>query len=292
MLQAPAGGLVLEITADAYHADLVADRPTLSSSIASILCTSSPAHARAAHPKLNPGFERVEEDKFSVGTVAHALLLQGEEIAQIVDAADWRTNVAKQQRSEAQLAGRIPLLRKHWDEVRRMSEAIHAQLPGLELTPRLLVDGRPELTLVWEDEGVLCRARVDWLHDDHQAVDDLKTTKASANPESWVRTMFTIGADIQAAFYLRGLEVMFGAVDVDWRFLVCETYPPYAISVVSPGADVLVLARKKVRYALELWRRCLDSDQWPGYPTRPAFAELPPWAENQWLERELRDQAA
>jgi hypothetical protein len=28
---------------------------------------------------------------------------------------------------------------------------------------------------------------------------------------------------------------------------------------------------------------------WPGYPTRIVKAELPPWMENRWLERELAE---
>jgi hypothetical protein len=44
-----------------------------------------------------------------------------------------------------------------------------------------------------------------------------------------------------------------------------------------------------VQYALDKWRACLGSDEWPGYPQSVAWAELPPWEEARWLEREERE---
>lgn len=282
---------LLSIPAAEYHAD-PADVPSLSSSIAYMLCESTPAHARAAHPRLNPDFERTEEEKFDVGTVAHAMLLEGRDIVEVVYADDWRTKIAKEARAIARLDGKIPLLAKHFDQVKTMVEILREQLAEKNCRPALLVDGKPEQTLIWEDEGVTCRALFDWLHDDLSAVDDLKTTVRTANPNPWTRqTLFSIGADIQVAFYLRGLEVAFGATDVEWRFIVAETSPPFAVSVVSLGPDVLMLARKKVRYALKLWRRCMETGIWPGYPNEICWAELPPWIENQWLAKEAQEAA-
>jgi hypothetical protein len=60
------------------------------------------------------------------------------------------------------------------------------------------------------------------------------------------------------------------------------------VSVIGHGPDVLQLAEKKIRRALELWRACLETGRWPGYPSRTCFATLPPWEEARWLERELR----
>ena len=137
---------IYTMTAEDYHADKIASRPSLSASMAHLLCTSSPAHAWVAHPKLNPAFERHEEEKFDVGTVAHALLLQGEDVAVVVDAPDWRTNAAKEERDAARAAGQIPLLAKHWDAVRAMVAATRQQLDKIDTTPALFTDGKPEVT--------------------------------------------------------------------------------------------------------------------------------------------------
>lgn len=282
-----------DLSAEQYHAD-PSDTPSLSASIANVLLTHSPAHARAAHPKLNPTYARKEEQKFDVGTAAHALLLQGVSVVDICDYPDWRSGAAKEARDLARTHGRIPLLTDQWTEVEAMTTSVSAQLAALNIEPPLFTAGQPEQTLVWDENGVACRARLDWLHDDHGCIDDLKTTSRSANPETWCRsTLWSIGADVQAAFYTRGLTAVTGAfVPATFRWAVCETTPPYAVSVISLSPAALELANAKVDYALALWKRCLETDTWPGYPTDICFAEPLPWMEAQWLEREAREEMA
>lgn len=285
---------ILSMPSETYHAD-PCDQPSLSASIAKLLITGSPAHAKAAHPKLNPDLVTTEETKFDIGTVAHALLLEGRDAVQVIDAPDWRSKDARALRDHARANGQTPLLAGQWSEVQAMCQATRAQLDKIECEPALFTDGLPEQTLIWHDDEfhVDCRARLDWLRDDLTAIDDFKTTSRSANPEGWTRsTLFSIGADVQAAFYLRGLAANGGSLDADFRFVVQETFAPYALTVVSLGPDVMALAEKKVRYALAVWAKCLRDDEWPAYPLRVCFAELPPWEESRWLERELREVAA
>ena len=279
-------GLV-EATAAQYHADDLADSPTLSKSIIQILLNQSPAHARFSHPKLNPEFERKEEEKFALGTVAHQVFLEGLAAVAIVPYDNWTTKAAKGLRDEARANGLIPLLAKDFERVEAMVVTVRSWLTTNH--PALFVGGKAEQTITWEDRGVLCRARLDWLLADNSEIHDLKSTSRSANPEQWCRSsLFSIGADIQAAFYTRGVEAVAG-VRPEFKFVVCETEPPHALSVIAMGPDVLTLADKKIDYALDLWRRCLERDQWPAYPARVAYADLPPWEESRWLAREERE---
>lgn len=285
----PAG--ILTLTPEQYHADPAAT-PSLSSSIATILCTQSPAHAWQAHPKLNPDLEREHKDQFDLGTTAHAILLEGKNVVEVVDAKDWRTDAAKAAREEIRSRGKIALLPHTVSSVWAMVAAAREQLEAHAAAPPLFVEGKAEQTLIWEEPGgVVCRALFDWLHDDYTAIDDYKTTSRSggANPESWSRSLFSMGADVQAAFYLRGLrrEIDVGVEPV-FRWAVQETVPPYALSVVSPGPGVLEIAGRKVQHAIDLWRKCLASDEWPAYPTEVCYAELPPWEEARWLALEER----
>ena len=275
---------VLDLSSDAYHADGTGhDQPSLSAGIAHTLITNSPRHAWAAHPKLNPDFEREDDDKFSLGTCAHALLLQGEDVAVVCDYPDWRKKDAQAERDAARAAGRVPLLIGQWDRVRAMVAAAREQLDAYGIG--LFQNGRPEQTLVWEDEGALCRCRIDWLHDDLSAIDDYKSTAASADPARWVRTMYGIGGDMQVAFYLRGAEKVLG-VRPEWRYVVQETYPPYALSVVTLAASALEVGADKVEKALQIWRRCLATGKWPAYPATVERLEIPTYEEMRWLERD------
>lgn len=276
---------IYDISAADYHRDPVVE-PSLSSSIAHELLFASPCHAREQHPRLNPDLVREEKEIFDRGTAAHAYLLQGETGFEVIAADDWRTKAAREARAAARLAGKVPLLEKHWGAVLEMATAANAQLDLFTDPPRPFSSGKPERTVVWrEANGIWCRIRIDWLHDDLSAIDDYKSTGASAHPEAWSRGPLFTGNDFQAAFYLRGLKAVTGA-EARWRFVVQENFAPYALSVIGLDPMVLSLAEKKVRSAIELWGECLRTNRWPGYPSRTCYAELPPWIEAQWLKRE------
>lgn len=274
------------ISAETYHADDLCETPSLSKSVLHTLLTRSPLHARAKHPRLNPDFVRENKKQFDLGNLAHALFLDDQFEAVVVDAADWKTKAAQTQRDEAYALGRIPALRKEWDAALRMAEAARIQVDGFQDAPPLFDAGKPEQTLVWEEDGVMCRARLDWLRDDLLAIDDYKTTATSAHPDRWPRkTMFDIGGDLQVAFYLRGMAALTGFTP-DWRFVVQENYPPYALSVVSLTPGALELAQKRVASAIRTWRSCMESGLWAPYTLTVTQAGSPSWLESEWAIRE------
>lgn len=276
---------IYTMDAATYHAD-PCDAPSLSSSIAKLLCTSSPAHVKDAHPRLNPEFVTDHAEHFDVGTVAHAVLLEGVNCVEVLPFADWRTKAAREARDAVRAKGKVPLQTWAWAHVEAMLNTTRDQLDAHADGRQMFRGGLPEQTLIWQDDGgEWCRARLDWLR--AGAIDDYKTTNATANPEALSRTLFSNGWDIQAAFYLRGLKKLTGE-DAVFRFAVQETYPPYALSVVALGPAALMLAEKKVRYALELWTHCLEHGDWPGYPTQTAYAALPEYLEAAWLAKEER----
>jgi len=271
-----------------YQGDLDSTPPSLSASIANLLCSSSPLHAWTAHPRLNPDFVRESSTEMDNGTIAHALMLEGMDIAEVIDADSWRTKEARQARDEARAKGNVPILKKHYDDICRMVEAGWQQLgahPGILQAP-----GKAEHVMIWqESNGVWCRCRPDYLHDDHRFIDDLKTRNGSANPDVISRTMFNEGWDVTAAFYLRGLRMIDPNCDPRYRFVCMETFAPYALSVNALGPDALMLAEKKVLWAIEKFGQCLESGIWPGYPTDVCYASLPVYLENQWLQKESKE---
>jgi hypothetical protein len=60
-------------------------------------------------------------------------------------------------------------------------------------------------------------------------------------------------------------------------FLVQEVSPPYACSLVALANTYRAVGQSKVERALALWKRCSDTDEWPSYSTRIAYAEPSPW---------------
>jgi hypothetical protein len=287
MITAP--GIYADIPRAAYHADPCVE-PSLSASLIKKLCLESAAHAHYAHPRLNPAAVEENGEHFDIGTAAHALLLEGSKAIAVIDAKDYRTNAAKEARDLAYAADLTPLLVARWTDVQAMVAAARVQLARhTDGGAAMFTDGRPEQTLIWQEEDVWCRARLDWLREGMPgpSIDDYKTTSASANPDDWTRSLFFSGTDIQVAWYLRGLRAL-TEQDGVFRFAVQETYPPYALAVIGLGPDALMLAEKKCLYALEKWREARDRNDWQGYPRRTAWASLPMAHEAWWLEKELR----
>lgn len=282
-------GGVRSISEEEYQAD-PCERPSLSSSIAKILIRETPLHAWAAHPRLNPNFVREEKEIFDIGTVAHSLMLQGLKTAIVFDIDDWRKAEARKARAEARAEGKVPVLRKHWARVQEMVAAGKVQIAAHREARNAFTAGKPEQTLVWTDESsdglpVICRARLDWLHDSRLIIDDYKSTGRDVNPEN-IASKVVDDWDIQEAFYRRGVKKVFGT-EARFRFVAQENTEPYALCVIAFGPDIQWMGDKKVQHAIDLWAQCLSSGKWPGYPDRICYPMLPKWAEEAWLRKEI-----
>ncbi len=277
---------VYDIPAAAYHAD-PAPEPSLSASIAKVLIGRTPRHAWMKHPRLNPGFVNEHKTEFDIGTAAHALLLEGESGVAVVDADSYRTKAAREMRDAAYAAGKTPLLPHQLVDVEAMVAAARVQLAAHEVGD-VFTDGQPEMSLVWQEGGIWCRCRLDWLPEAGRVFYDYKTT-TSANPDAWQRRLFDLGYDVQAAFYLRGIHEVLGIEAAEFRFVVQEKAPPYALSVVALTPGALALGEAKVHRAIEIWRDCLRADRWPGYPADICYVDAPAWEEVRWEAAKARD---
>ncbi len=255
-----------------------------------------------AHPRLNPNYRPVYKDYFDTGAIVHDLMLEGGGKAHIITTKkmegrgknrvetdevveDYKTDAAKAERDEARAAGKIPILPHKWAAVERMVSAAKKQIANHEDAADMFTEGKPEVTLRWEEDGILFRSRLDWLHFDCARIDDLKTSGISANPEVFTRQMFANGLDIQAALYRRAVNAVHGTMP-RFRFAVVETEDPHALSVIEPSAGIITIGEKKIEYAKTLWRDCLASNKWPGYPAVTHKPELPEWEEKRVIAKE------
>ena len=275
---------IVQMSAEAYHAD-PAPVPSLSNSVANVLLNRSPYHAWLAHPKLNPNYKSDESSRFDLGSAAHAVLLEGDSTKIcVVDAADWRTKAAKEQRDQARQNGLLPILAKHDFAVKAMAKAAKLFVSQSELAG-VFDQGRPEQTIMWQEGNTHCRSRLDWLADSHKIILDYKTTD-SAEPEAFIRQIGRMGYDLQAAFYTAGVEAATGDRPL-FVFLVQEIEEPYACSLVSLSNTYMELACEKYVRAVKMWDECLSANRWPAYPSRVCYAEPPAWAIKEFEEESL-----
>jgi len=275
---------IVQMSADEYHAD-PSPVPSLSNSVANVLLTKSPFHAWLSHPKLNPNYKPDESSRFDLGSAAHAVLLEGDNTKIcVVDATDWRTKAAKEQRDEARKNGLLPILAKHDFAVKAMVKAAKLFVAQSELAG-VFNQGKPEQTIMWQEGKTHCRSRLDWLTDDHKIILDYKTADSAA-PEAFIRQIGRMGYDLQSAFYTCGVTAATGSTP-KFIFLVQEIEEPYACSLVSLSNAYLELALSKYQTAVRTWQECMDANTWPAYPNRVCYAEPPAWAIKEFEEESL-----
>lgn len=277
-------GIHENISEERYHADPVIE-PSLSRSVIKELVTKTPAHVKYGHPRLNP-CHQPEESKaaFDLGTAAHALLLQGEDKAEILDYPDWRSGKAKAERDEARRLGKIPFLKHQWDEVLAMVAAARKQIAeSVDLQGvNLLTDGNAEQTLVWKEiSGIWCRVRPDWWSNDREIMVDYKTTGKSADPDDFIKNVISMGYDIQDQFYSRGANRLTGKLP-KFVFVAQETEAPYLCSFICLDPEFKQMGFEKMERGMDIWERCMKSNKWPGYPKRACHISPPSWALAQW----------
>jgi hypothetical protein len=270
-------------TADQYHAD-PAPTASLSSSIANILLTESPKHAWLAHPRLNPKYVRETDSRFDLGSAAHMMLLERRSDAIVrVAADDWRTKAAKEARDAAQAEGKYAVLERQYDDIVAMCTVAREFVAASELGD-ILVTGEPEQTLIWQEGVTHFRCRPDMLSQDRRVVLDYKST-GSASPEAFSKQIGRMNYDLQAEFYVRGIEAATGIAPV-FVFLAQEITPPYACSLTSLSNAYRAIGQAKVQHARSIWERCMRDNDWPAYDNQIHYVEPPPWQLNE-LERDL-----
>jgi hypothetical protein len=281
-MRATTGPGVYELTADEYHADPVPGGSLTSTGARRLLPPSCPALFR--HDLDHPQPPR---RTFDVGHAAHKLVLGTGPDLVIIDAADYRTKAAREERDAAHEAGKVPLLEHEHDQV----EAMAAALRGHSVAAALLdpARGRPEQTLVWDDRptGVTCRARLDWLPDlvvidaaGRLIVPDYKTCH-SADPEALAKSVASFGYHQQAAWYLAGINALglAGPAGAAFVFLCQEKSAPYLVTIVELDGTALRIGEARNRRALAAYDHCRTTGVWPAYVDGVHLLSLPRWAE-------------
>jgi hypothetical protein len=286
-------GLYHDMLAADYHADPCPE-PSLSSSIAKVVLSDTPLHAWAQHPRLNLMREpdrdptRVAE----IGTAAHKLLLgRGAEIV-IIDAKTYQSSAAKEERATAYANGHAPILTADHADAVRLADNARRALEQIEGCAGFFA-GQSEVVMAWQDMGgAWCRGMIDRLTmDDRSAIIwDVKTTAAGLSDKA-LGARIAEGYDLQAAMYVRGLSQLFPALAgrIRFRWIFIEQDEPHEVRVIEADRATLTIGDKKAAFAIEVWRRCLSANEWPGYRREISTVEYPVWSEAQWLRREEAD---
>lgn len=250
----------------------------LSSGMCHTLLTQSPFHAWH-DSALNPNLERENSKTADIGVYAHAMLLEGGlDKLVIVEADDWRTKAAREQRDEAYASGKLPILGCKVDEVAEMREAAYAYIHESEIAG-VFDHGKPELTMVWQEGDIMCRARPDWLTDDRSILLHYKTTAGSVSPTSFSRTITNSGYAQAVQFYYRGLGTLEPETLRKTRHIIfCQDQArPFACALYELAPSLETIASSQIDRAIETWKQCVARQKWPAYEGRVIAIEAKPW---------------
>lgn len=293
-------GIYRDFPTEDYFAD-PAPEPSFTQSLAKILIEQSPLHAFQAHPRLNvPAADEDdgETEKYvkaqAIGNAAHALMLDRGKTMAVGDFNSWRGKAPQAFKDEAIAAGKEPILRKHFETAGLMVDAAIEQLTRIHGCKNAFTAGDPEVVIANCEDGIWLRSMVDWLSPDLREVWDYKTSGMSASPYNTGRMMASAGWHVQAAMHERILDALDpqGAGRRRFYYVCQENEAPFALTVNEIGEAALTIGRKQIDYAIRMWAHCLIKDTWPAYPLRIIRPELPAWAENSWLNREIAEDDA
>jgi len=253
-----------------YHAD-----PTIDGSLST---TGAKALLRSpAHYKWQIE-NRVEKSAFDVGHAAHALILGvGMEVA-VFDHDSWRTKIAQEDRDNARLEGKVPMLEKDYAPIVAMAESVLAHPIARSLLEQ---PGKAEQSMfaVDPESGVWMRGRVDHLPDagfGRTTMVDLKTAD-SADPDDFDRVAAKYGYFIQDPWYQRLLTLTRGDDLIEFKFLLVEKTAPYLVSVCELDSEFASIGCARMRRAIDTYKRCRDANDWPGYSEMTHLIGAPRW---------------
>lgn len=283
-------GIYRDISEADYRADPFGG--SFTQSLAKVLIAHSPLHAREESALAEPREEDEEAGKYvkaqAIGNAVHKMMLERGKEIEVIDAKDFKKDVAKEARDAATAAGRVPILAKHMVIANRMTQRAHDQLMRHE-DKDAFTNGSGEVMIAWQEDGVWFRALVDWLSHDLRTIDDYKSSGMSVAEHVIGIRAESAGWHVQHAFIERGLDVLDpgNAGRRRHRNIAQEQFHPFALNVMHHNEYWLTMGRKKIDAAITRWKQSIRTNRWPGYSNRPVVPEYPAYQEKKWLEREL-----
>lgn len=220
---------------------------------------------------------RPDSEDLAQGRLIHTATLEPKRWADVVplpDFGDGRTKAAKEAKAAwlAENAGRTTIDADDHALAEQCARAVRAH----GAAGPLLRNGRVEETIVWERDGVKCKARLDFVAPTYLV--DLKSTKHGE-----LRGMMRDAASYlfhgQVAWYLDGaIAARVLPPDARAYIVAVQKSEPHDVAVMEVGIDALDRGRALCRRLFDRYVACQAADWWPGIAPEVITLQLPPWA--------------
>lgn len=236
----------------------------------------SPAHFRYPNP-FNA--TRAKE----IGSAIHCRILESDrwDTDYKVVECDARTSALYKAATKTHPKERV-LTSAEYENVLGMQRGVMRNPRCRELVEH---DGLYEASLFTVDPatGVPVKVRYDKIITSIGIPADLKKTQ-DASRRAFSRAIYNYGYHISAALYQDAWFWHYAEKLEPMRWLAVEEQSPHLAQRYMPDEDALMIGRAMYREALEIYARCLDADEWPGYEDEDEAIGLPNYAISDFEE--------
>jgi hypothetical protein len=171
------------------------------------------------------------------------------------------------------------------DALERIGGIRHSILAHPEASRFFAGQGQSELVGVWLDEqsGVLCKIRLDRDIGRAAIHCDIKTTGTSAETDAFARQVGRLGYARKCAFYRRGMAAL-GKPAIGSVLIAVEAQKPHCCQAFLLDEGDIAGFQPEIDRLLGVYRECLDTGVWSGYPTGLRHLKLMPWDEPKHVD--------
>jgi hypothetical protein len=237
------------------------------------------------------GAERAPSDDQHFGTAYHQLCLLGREAFasrygvapdQVGRTDKGKTKTVTITRASPEwkeLADRHGADNLLWQSEIDQIDRMHSRLMAHPSARSIVTGaGMREVCVVWDDPdtGIRCKARADFVNKSPACAADLKTA-ADGSPDGFGKAAGGWLYHLSAAWYLRGLGILFGNARMPFWFVVQEKTGSYEPAVYVLTESERRDGERRATGALSQLARCLRTGEWPGYGDQPQVLRLRTW---------------
>ncbi len=209
--------------------------------------------------------KKVETPAMLFGSVLHTLVLEPELFTAkyfVADKPNQTSNKGKEEWKEVKdKAGNLTIVS---GSVFEKAEKMAARLILHKRANQIICNGLYEQSIFWIDPetGIECKCRPDILR--KNMIGDLKTT-ADASYFAFQRSLNEYGYHIQCAMMREASRHVLPNEINDFIFICVENVEPYVPAIYPLAEDAIDLGERKFKEALVKYKKCLETNEWPGY---------------------------
>ena len=232
------------------------DHPALNFSLAKNLL-KSPAHFKAAQDE-----EREETNAMQIGTLVHAMVLEGKNLLDLYAIKPEGMSFATKEGKAWRDAQTLPVLKEEdANMIPRVAQAVADNQDAAKVLRMCQMRETPMFATIM---GVECKC----LLDNHGkvgaewAINDLKTCQ-DASPREFAKDVYSRDYDLQMVWYQTILASVH-KLDAPpfWTWTAVEKKAPFANAIYT-GEEWEESGLRKMEIVLTRYKTCMETGEWP-----------------------------